>query len=188
MSNTINILSIIDVQAILNANLPKGTATSPTFLGSYTASDAFVYMIASSGFIDSNDTTRADSELVIDANIGDTIQWELSCPGSGLQHNAIIASVVIGPGGSQNSISAPEATTVYRHLFSEAGSPGYQVVEATIYTATVLAAGTTQYSISFQIMDNSGNSLGYYAWDPFVKVPNSSSDYAKMKEASLSVH
>ncbi len=167
MSNTINILSVIDVETILNNNLPAGTLNNPTLLGSYTQSDAFVYMITKSGYIDSTDKTRADSELTIDANIGDTIQWELTCPGAGLKHDAIIAAVSLGAG---TSLSTPEATLVRRRIFETAGEPGYQILEQTDFTSNVLATGTTQYSIIFQIMDKNGNNQGYFSWDPFVKV------------------
>lgn len=184
MANTINILSVIDVETILANNLPVGTATNPTNLGSYGTSDIYVYMITSRGYIDSTDQNRADSELVIDANVGDTIQWELTCPGSGLQHNAIIAGVTPGSQPNPPSISAPVPVVTYRNIYDTAGSPGYQVVKQTDYSSNVMASGTTQYSITFQIMDNLGNSLGYYSWDPFVKVMNTG-DYLKAREIYL---
>ncbi|NHN27863.1 hypothetical protein FIA58_019470 [Flavobacterium jejuense] len=184
MTKIINILSVIDVETILTNKLPEGTLTNPTNLGSYSTSDIYVYMITSRGYIDSTDKTRADSELVIDANIGDTIQWELTCPGSGLEHDAIIANVILGSQPNPVSISPPVSVVTNRHIFDKAGIPGYQVVQQTDYTSNVKASGTTQYSIIFQIMDNLGNSLGYYSWDPFVKVPNEG-DYLKTREAYL---
>ncbi|CAD0004815.1 MULTISPECIES: AidA/PixA family protein [Flavobacterium] len=171
MAKTINILSVIDVETILAKNLKGGTATSPTSLGSNDDSDIYVYMITSRGYIDSKEHNgRASSELEIDANVGDTIQWELTCPGSGLQHNAIIAGITPGFQPNPPSISVPVSVVTYRNIYDTAGSSGYQVVKQTDYNSNVLASGTTQYSITFQIMDNSGNSLGYYFWDPFVKV------------------
>jgi len=170
MSKTINILSVIDVETILtevaSGSLKQGTAQNPTPLGSFSSSDFYVYMITAHGFIDTGDTTRANSELTIDANPGDTIRWELTCPGSGLQHNAIISNVHLGSSGS---ITQPEATVTYRQIYDQAGSPGYQVVKQTDFTSTVEATGVTQYDITFQIMDNSGNSQGFYYWDPFIK-------------------
>ncbi len=187
MANTINILSVIDVETILANKLPVGTATNPTSLGSYGTSDIYVYMITSRGYIDSADKNRADSELIIDANVGDTIQWELTCPGSGLQHDAIITAVTPGSQPNPPSIATPVAIVTYRTIYDTAGSPGYQIVKQTDYCSNVLASGTTQYSISFQIMDNSGNNLGYYSWDPFVKVMNTG-DYLKEREAYLKKH
>ncbi|THF51816.1 hypothetical protein E6C50_08655 [Flavobacterium supellecticarium] len=184
MAKTINILSVIDVETILANKIPAGTATNPTSLGSYGTSDIYVYMITSRGYIDSADKNRADSELVIDANAGDTIQWELTCPGSGLQHDAIIAGVNPGSEPNPPSISTPVPVVTYRNIYDTAGLPGYQIVKQTDYCSNVLATGTTQYSISFQIMDNLGNSLGYYFWDPFVKVMNTE-DYLRERKAYL---
>jgi hypothetical protein len=184
MANTINILSVIDVETIIASNIPAGTATNPTSLGAWSDSDIYVYMITSRGYIDSKNNTRAGSELTVDASIGDTIQWELTCPGSGLQHNAIIAGVNLGTQPSPPSISAPAAVITYRSIYDTAGLPGYQIVKQTDYTSNVLASGNTQYTITFQIMDNLGNNLGYYSWDPFVNVMNAT-DYLKAHEAYL---
>ena len=169
MSKTINILSVIDVETILNDNLKKGTKQNPTSLGSFADSDKYVYMITARGFIDNDDITRADSELTIDANVGDTVQWELTCPGSGLQHDAIISNVVLGSQPTP-SLTEPKPVIINRHIYTQAGSPGYQVVQQTDFTSNVIAIGTVQYYITFQIMDHLGNDLGYYLWDPFVKV------------------
>jgi hypothetical protein len=184
MSKTINILSVIDVETIIENNIPAGTLTSPTPLGSYTDSDNYVYMITNKGYIDSTDTTRAASELKIDANVGDTIQWELTCPGSGLQHNAIIANVLIGSQPTPNSITAPVSIVTNRHIFDTAGIPAYQVVQQTDFTSSVLTSGVTQYTITFQIMDNLGNNLGYYYWDPFVSAL-ATADYLKERAVYL---
>lgn len=184
MANTINILSIIDVETILKNNIPQGTLANPTNLGSYNTSDLYVYMITSRGYIDTSDTDRADSELRIDASIGDTIQWELTCPGSGLQHNAIIANVIPGNQPNPVSISSPVAIVTNRRIFDTAGVPAYQIVQQTDYTASVEALGITQYLVVFQIMDNLGNNLGYYSWDPFINVM-ASKDYQKAREIFL---
>lgn len=185
MSKTINILSVIDVETILTEvaakRLKQGTAQNPTLLGSFSSSDFYVYMITAQGFIDTGDTTRANSELTVDANTGDSIRWELTCPGSGLQHNAIIANVHLGSSGS---ITQPEANVTYRQIYDTAGSPGYQVVKQTDFTSTVIASGLTQYNITFQIMDSSGVSQGFYYWDPFIKAIDTNT-YKKEREAFL---
>ena len=185
MPNTINILSVIDVETIINNNLKGGDSPqSATYLGSYKDSDAYVYMITAQGFIDSDDTTRANSELTIDARVGDTIQWELTCPGSGLQFNAIIAGINLG---STNpvSLSTPRATLTTRHIYTQAGRQGYQIIQQMDYVSQVENTGTTQYNVVFQIMSKDGTSLGYFKWDPFVKVLENEQDYKAAKAASL---
>ncbi|WP_075341663.1 AidA/PixA family protein [Tenacibaculum agarivorans] len=181
MPNTINILSVIDVETILSSGITRGTKEVPTLLGSWGQSDSYVYMITAQGFVDSNSTTRAGSELTIDANVGDTIQWELTCPGSGLQFNAIISG--IGVNSNSHSLSTPAATLTTRHIYTEAGKPGYQIVQQTDFVSSVVANGTAQYTVTFQIMSNEGVSLGYYYWDPFVKVLDSETYKAAKAEA-----
>jgi len=164
---TINILSIIDVETILKNKIEGGTFDEPTFLGNANDLDD-VYMITAQGYID-HDGVRASAELIIDANPKDTIQWELTCPGSGMEYNAIIANVTIGrdPG----AFTPPKPHTVIRKIYEKAGNSGYQLLRQTDYIATVLPSkNITQYWITFQIMGKSGESLGFYYWDPYVKV------------------
>ncbi|CAL2102170.1 conserved protein of unknown function [Tenacibaculum sp. 190130A14a] len=186
MPNTINILSVIDVETILSNNLQGGNSPqSATSLGSYGDSDAYVYMITAQGFIDSDERIRANSELTIDARIGDTIQWELTCPGSGLQFNAIIAGV--NPGAQPNPISLtpPEAVMTTRHIYTQPNQYGYQIVQQRDYVSHVINTGITQYNVVFQIMNKEGTSLGFYSWDPFVKVLTNEEDYKAAKAESL---
>ncbi|MDY0780297.1 AidA/PixA family protein [Tenacibaculum sp. IB213877] len=189
MPNTINILSVIDVETILSNNLKGGDSPqSATSLGSNGVSDTYVYMITAQGFVDSNDLKnrgRASSELTIDARVGDTIQWELTCPGSGLQFNAIIAGVHPGYQSNPGSLSAPQAILTTRHIYTQAGQYGYQVVQQMDYVSHVQSAGTTQYDVVFQVMNQDGTSLGYFKWDPFVKVLENEQEYKAAKAESL---
>ena len=184
MGNVINILTVIDVETILAKNVTPGTAENPTSLGAWTSSDAYVYMITAKGFIDTDSKGRAGSELTIDAEVNDVIRWELTCPGSGLNHDAIIANVKIGSENVPNAITKPEGKVVNRHVYVEAGSPGYQVIQQTDFVATILKEAYIQYTITFQIMDNKGKSLGFYFWDPFIKVLDTNA-YEQAKEAFL---
>lgn len=188
MSKTINILSVIDVETILqqiqNGRLKTGTAENPTYLGAWSASDNYIYMITALGFIDTDSNTRAGSELRVDARIGDTIQWELTCPGSGLQHDAIIANVIVGQQPSPPSLTPPISKLTYRSIYEQAGSPGYQVIRQTDFVSNVLNNGVTQYFIEFQIMSATGENLGFFKWDPFVNVMSEDA-YKEAKTAFL---
>ena len=179
MNKTINILTVIDVEAIVTSKLsPNGTLKTPTALG--IQAEPLVYMIASRAYIDSNNS-KANCELMVDANVHDIIRWELTCPGSGLQYDAIIADVVIR---NQTSISAAVATPTYRKIFDKAGSSGYQIVKQTDYDSKVIAEGVTQYNITFQIMDDEGKSRGYFSWDPYIKATNST-NFEKLRALNL---
>lgn len=169
MSKTINILSVIDVETIINNGLKGGDSVeNATLLGAWKQSDSYVYMITAQGFIDSNSKTRAGSELTIDANPKDTIQWELTCPGAGLKFNAIIANIGIGEQSHPGSLTPPLATLTNRKIYDKAGRPGYQIVQQTDFVSEVNTTGKTQYNVAFQIMNSTGVSLGFYFWDPFV--------------------
>jgi hypothetical protein len=177
-SNVIDILTVIDCESIIEAtktnppSLTPGTQVPGTSLGSYAGSDPLVYMIACKNFL-VNDPTRAGSELEVTADVGDTIRWTMTCPGAGLKYNALITQVGIGPGGAQNSITVPIVSSAPREVFGKLNSTS-KVVDEIVFTATVIAPGTTQYYIAFQITDNAGSNLGYYYWDPFITVSASS--------------
>jgi len=195
MSKTINILSVIDVETILlqiqNGHLKPGTLNNPTYLGAWSASDNYIYMITALGFIDTDSTTRAGSELRVDARIGDTIQWELTCPGSGLQHNAIITNVIIGDQPSPPSLTPPEERPTLRKIYEQANNGGYQLVRQNDFVSNVLNNGITQYFVEFQIISTTGESLGFFKWDPFVNVMSedaykeAKAEFIKKKEAVL---
>ncbi|PKH50594.1 hypothetical protein CXF68_07745 [Tenacibaculum sp. Bg11-29] len=188
MSKTINILSVIDVETILqqiqNGRLKPGTMSNPTYLGAWSASDNYIYMITALGFIDTDSTTRAGSELRVDARIGDTIQWELTCPGSGLQHNAIIANVIVGDQPSPPSLTRPEERLTLRKIYEQANNGGYQLVRQNDFVSDVLNNGITQYFVEFQIINTTGENLGFFKWDPFVNVMSEDA-YKEAKTAFL---
>lgn len=185
MPNTINILSVIDVETILSNNLKGGDSPqSATSLGSNEDSDAYVYMITAQGFVDSS-RGRASSELTVDARVGDTIQWELTCPGAGLQFNAIIAGVNPGYQSNPGSLTPPQAVITTRHIYTQAGQQGYQIIQQTDYVSHVENTGNTQYNVVFQIMSKDGTSLGYFKWDPFVNVLENEEAYKEAKVAFL---
>src|SRR5690348_250006 len=84
------ILTVIDCQSILgNANLPKGTIGNETSLGSYAASDAYVFMIAS-GAYSTSDTDQGKSELNVGVHSGDIVQWSVTDPSSGQAYSPVL--------------------------------------------------------------------------------------------------
>lgn len=175
MSNTIDILSVIDTATlaskVANGSIPKGSISSPTSLGSYSQSDTYVFMITEGSYV-VND--QAKSELTIACEVGDNIRWTITNPGAGVEYSCILynfASAAIN-----TAISEPICLPMDVNLYINGETPNTSTPRAINYTSsawqtTALAAcNSVQYSWSFQLIDENGNILGYFQWDPFITI------------------
>jgi nematocidal protein AidA len=167
--STIPVLCVIDSASII-ANVKPGTASNPASLGSWSQSDAYVYMITNSAFVANE---QAQSELTVNAQVGQSIQWTITSIDNGLEYNCILQSV--NP-NSTTAITAPVSLPLVVNLW--VGAPNSAPVAVSykdfVLQATVLNTSlpSIQYYIVFQILDTNGNNLGYYQWDPFIQVTN----------------
>lgn len=167
--STIPVLCAIDCASII-AHVKPGTASSPTSLGAWSQSDAYVYMITNSAFV-VND--QAKSELTVKAQVGQSIQWTITSIDNGLEYNCILQAV---HPNTSTAITAPMSLPLVVNLW--VGAPNSAPVAVSykdfVMQATVLNTSmpSIQYYIVFQILDTNGNNLGYYQWDPFVQVTN----------------
>ncbi len=175
MSTTIDILTVVDTVSLIDAvnsgKLPKGTQSNPTSLGSYTSSDAYIYMITASAYV-VND--QAKSELTINADVGDSVRWMVTCPGGGTSYNVILMGWNAGAGATlivpQPPLSLPLSLNLY--VGSPTIAPRGIPFTNYCFQGTVVATGQIQYVLTFQVLDSSGNNLGFYDWDPFINVAN----------------
>lgn len=168
---TIPVLTIIDCASVL-ANFTGGSSSSnATYLGAWGTANPYVYMLAQDSYVVSD---QAQSELTIKANVGDQVQWSISCIGQGTQYNTILSKV--SPGTNGGGISTPECLPLTVNLYVGCGSANSTPVTFTSYCigATVLNvnSGQVQYTVTFQIVDQTGKSWGYFYWDPFINVNN----------------
>jgi hypothetical protein len=182
MSNTITILSVIDCESIINnTNTPAGTVGNPTNLGSYSTSDAFVYMMTKQAYAMNAPSNEGDgsSELKVTANVGDTLRWTITSIDQGVNYNAILQSINLS---TNNALQTP---VNLEFGFSEYVGPqqptngGTTALSSVSYSdylfqSTVLntSSPSVQYSITFYVADTNGNILGYYCWDPFIVIQN----------------
>ncbi|SNR17285.1 AidA/PixA family protein [Tenacibaculum jejuense] len=172
MSNTIDILTVVDTvslrEAITSGKLTAGTKSNPTSLGSYSASDAYIYMITANDYV-VND--QAKSELTIQANIGDTVRWMITCPGGGTSSNVVLMNWTAGSGGD---IISPISLDLDIDLYvgSATVAPSGVEFQNYCYAGMLTKKGDVQYYVAFQLLDEHGNNLGFFQWDPFIKVSN----------------
>lgn len=175
MSNTIDILTVVDCVSLMNAvsagTLVAGTQTNPTSLGSYGSSDAYIYMITASAYV-VND--QAKSELTVAANVGDSVRWMITCPGGGTSYNTILTNWTAGSGAALMAPQPPLSLPLQLNLYVGSATAGPTAIPFTnyCYQGTVIATGQIQYVITFNVLDQKGNSLGYFCWDPFISISN----------------
>lgn len=172
MSNTIDILTVVDaasIEAAVAAGTLSsgGTITSPVSLGAWSQSDAYIYMITQTAFVVNEE---AQSELSVKANVGDAVRWMITCPGGGTSYNVVLMGMNFNPSTAISPFSLPLNLNLY------VGSPTVPVKPVAFtdysYEGVVTATGSIQYTITFQLLDNNGNNLGFYFWDPFIVVSN----------------
>jgi len=173
MANVAQILSVIDCASILgNTSIPRGTIGNETNLGSWAQSDAYIFMVGSGDYLASN---QGKSELNIGAHSGDVVQWTVTDPTSGQQYSPILYGFTAGQGG--NAISPPVMLSITLNVYqpqstSQPTGPFAAVAyQDYVWEATIIAPNTQiQYIWKFAILDQSGNVLGAYTWDPFITI------------------
>ncbi|NOU49814.1 hypothetical protein HG263_04600 [Pseudoalteromonas sp. JBTF-M23] len=172
----INVLVAVDGDALANrvadGSLSAGSADRPTVLGSYSSSDVFISMIAQHS-VAVND--QGQSELTIQAQSGDFLQWSMTTFGNNTDFTASIYNGSFNPSngieafGSQiqqeNNYLVPSdntAPTTFEHF----------VNNFSVYQAKLTKVNQRiQYTLSFALVNNqTGNVVGYFTWDPFIQV------------------
>jgi nematocidal protein AidA len=183
MSNTIDILTVVDCVSIQNAltakTLSPGSPGNYQSLGSYLTSDAYIYMICADAY--ALNGTQTQSELQVAANVGDSIRWMITCPGGGTANNVILTGVNLGsftPAPNQPAAAAglttPFSVPMNFKLYVGSATVPPTPIQFTNYAmeAVVIEAGTQQYYCEFIMTDQNGNPIGYFSWDPFVVISN----------------
>lgn len=176
----------ITVDAItLAQSKPGGSWNSPINLGSYGSSDVYVEMMAQGSAVVNE---QGQSELTVSANVGDEIVFTISAPGAGQNYYPVLYNTALS---NANVRSLGQNTAVWTNYCLQSGGSGTQPQFAdTIpqgypnagaantficaqWLFQVNAVGSTQYNMSFAVLDTqNGNVIGYYIWDPFINVNN----------------
>ncbi|MFK7785742.1 MAG: AidA/PixA family protein [Crocinitomicaceae bacterium] len=177
----------ITVDAIsLAANKPGGSWDSPISLGTYSDSDVYIEMMAQGDAV-VND--QGESELTIEASVGDEIIYTISAPGAGQNYYPVLYDVDLKESyvtslGSNTAVWSnyclqsntgsgvePVFVDTIPTGFTNAGDPNTFICSQWLFE--VNAVGNTGYTMSFAVLDTqTGDVIGYYKWDPFINVQN----------------
>lgn len=177
MAQVIQILTVIDCKSILeNSSIPPGTIGNETSIGSWGTSGQYVFMISSGDYcLSSNpDEGQGTSELDVNADSGDVVQWTVTDPSSGQAYSPVLYGLEADhPEALSPPVMRAVKLNVWQPLNTSAPTGPFQAVpypdyvwESMILTPNV----QIQYSWKFVILDNHGNIKGAYSWDPFITV------------------
>lgn len=171
MANVAQILTVIDCASILNnPAIAKGKIGSETSIGSYATSDAYIFMIGSNDYLASN---QGKSELTVGARSGDVVQWTVTDPTSGQQYSPILYGFTTQSEAISSPLMLDLKLNVYQPASTSQPTGPFKAVsyQDYVWEATVTQPGTQiQYFWKFAILDQDGNVLGAYSWDPFIAV------------------
>lgn len=157
--------------AISDGAIAPGTMGAPTNLGAWQQSDILISMIAQSSFVTGN---QGQSELSVNANPGDYIQWAITTFDNDVDYTVFLYNGDFNPAQIIGDLNYDLVTSnTYLPGENNPTGPLTKVNNKTyIVSGKVLSGGVTvQYTLSFALVDNStGTVLGYFYWDPFIKV------------------
>ena len=175
--STINVLIAVDgaklAQQVADGSMKAGSSASPTNLGSYGSSDVYISMIAPNSMV--SNSTQGDSELQISANGGDSVEWAITTFDNNFDQTPFLYAASFNPANAINTPLSFASGEAYAYLGTgnpASTTPTKFVNQVSTVTGTVLKIGLTiQYTLSFVLIDNStGNTIGYFMWDPFINV------------------
>ncbi|MXN93037.1 hypothetical protein GR160_17560 [Flavobacterium sp. Sd200] len=170
----INILVTVDgaklAEQVSDSKIAAGTKNAPTGLGAWSTSDVYIAMISQYSNV-VNDGGK--SELTISANSGDSIRWAMTTFGNNADYSAFLYASSFNP----SDAIVPNPLTyinsqIEEHLPNNSGTLTPFTNNIYIAQGTVVKVGLqVQYTLSFQLVDNSnGSTIGYFSWDPFIQV------------------
>ena len=170
---TVNIIVTVDGASLATSGLGKGTtSTSPYNLGSYSTSDVYISMVAPNGSVVNN---QGLSELTIDANSGDSVEWAITTFDNNFDQTPYLYSGSFNPSAAITALSFA-SSQAYAYLGT--GNPPSTSNPTKFINQVNTASGTIQqvnvqiqYTLSFVLVNNAnGSIIGYFTWDPFIKV------------------
>lgn len=161
----IDILMIIDAETLVK-KYPKGTATNPTVVPA-----ELIYLIANAGFVDFGQATK---ELKIAARTMDEIRWRSATLSLESVYYSLLYKFELVQGDPIISTPVPLLATVKVPLpdMRDPLHPKTQEIKNYFFSSTALNSGEITYTFYFMILDRDNTTLGYYYWDPFIKITN----------------
>ncbi|MBI9050755.1 MAG: inclusion body family protein [Anaerolineaceae bacterium] len=161
--NIIDILMVMDADTLVEKHA-GGSVSNPIVIP-----EPLIYLICNSAYVDFG---QASKELKIAVKSLDEIRWRSTSISLGSAYFSLLYAFKLVKG--DNIISAPVAleAEVKEPLPDPANptKPKTQTVQNYFWSSTALSQGEATYTFYFMILDREGNPLGYYYWDPFIKI------------------
>ncbi len=175
---TIDILCVIDTNGLMKRAKDTGTLSTPINLAAVDAStDTFVFMICDGQYACNN---QGKSELMINANVGDTVRWTITDPSTGLtpgEDSKSFSCILYNfkSGGEGTVLTTPVLNSApaisYYNSLTSITTPVAAAYMCSSWNSSIVATGNIQYDWAFQVVDNAtGEVVGYYTWDPYINV------------------
>lgn len=161
--NIVDILMVIDAETLIQ-QYPKGTADNPTVVPA-----PLIYLIADSSFVDFG---QASKELKIAIKSLDEIRWRSTTTSMNSDYFSLLYKFELKDGDPIISTPTPLLAEVQTPLpnMENPLQPKTQTIENYFWTSTALSQGEMTYTFYFMVLDRNNNPLGYYFWDPFIKI------------------
>lgn len=163
MPSIIDLLIAIDAETLV-ASYPAGTAASPT-----SVEQPLIFMMvrqANAVF------GEASKELKIRAQTEDQVRWRETTTTLNSSYFALMYKFFALRGTDLLSAPEPLVATVKVPLPDPANplQPRTQEIKSYFWSSTILQPGETTYAFQFAVLDRHNTALGYYLWDPFIKI------------------
>lgn len=173
---TINILIAVDgaklAQQVSDGSLNAGSQNAPTILGSYDSSDVYISMIAPNSYVSNG--SEGSSELTIQTNSGNNIEWAITTFDNNFNQTPYLYSGTFNPADAMGNLNfnSAESQSYLATDLPNSTAPTKFINQINTVTGQIEKVDTQiQYYLSFVLVDNStGNTIGYFAWDPFINV------------------
>jgi len=159
----VDILMIMDAETLVQ-QYPKGTADNPTVVP-----EPLIYLVTDSQYVDFG---QASKELKINIKTLDEIRWRSTSLSMNSSYYSLLYKFELKNGNPIISTPVPLLAKVQVPLpdMSNPTVPKTQEVENYFWSSTSLSEGEITYTFYFMILDRDNNPLGYYYWDPFIKI------------------
>lgn len=159
----VDILMVIDAETLVK-NYPKGTVQNPTVVPA-----PLIYLIADSKYVDFGQATK---ELKIAIKTLDEIRWRSTSLSLESVYYSLLYKFELVHGNPLISEPTPLLADVQVPLpdMHDPLHPKTQTIKNYFWSSTSLSSGEMTYTFYFMILDRDNTPLGYYFWDPFIKI------------------
>ncbi|ATB43163.1 hypothetical protein CYFUS_008643 [Cystobacter fuscus] len=176
MSSTdpfIDILTVIDAKSLLKDYASKpGTKGSPTNLGGNASK--YVYMLVKRG---EANNMEAQDELSVAVKTSDTIRWRAASLTLNTGPSTLLYQMNVSAGGNDITTPAPYEAAIKIPTpvinGNNVTSIGSQPYKDFYFQSTARYPGQVTYQLYFMLVDDQGNPVGYFYWDPFLTITQS---------------